>query len=83
MKSQTISVKDSSGKVTDEKTVEVMVCDDSPLAYITKSKVGLAKRCFESPYRNQLPNGRIIEGMGYACQKYDGTWEVINSRHVN
>jgi hypothetical protein len=45
--------------------------------------MGVAKQCFEQPYRHQLPSGRIIEGRGYACQKYDGTWEVIDGRNTH
>jgi len=61
----------------------VVRCNDDPIEQIGIKKMGVAKQCFESPYRHQLPSGRIIEGRGYACQKYDGTWEVIDGRNIH
>jgi hypothetical protein len=58
-------------------------CNDDPIEQIGIKKMGVAKQCFEQPYRHQLPSGRIIEGRGYACQKYDGTWEVIDGRNTH
>ena len=58
-------------------------CNDDPIEQIGIKKMGVAKQCFESPYRHQLPSGRIIEGRGYACQKYDGTWEIIDGRNIH
>jgi hypothetical protein len=40
--------------------------------------MGISPKCFENPYRHVLPSGRIIQGMTYACQKRDGTWESID-----
>jgi hypothetical protein len=58
-------------------------CNDDPIEQIGIKKMGVAKQCFENPYRHRLPSGRIIEGMGYACQKYDGTWEIIGSNNTH
>ena len=58
-------------------------CNDDPIEQIGIKKMGVAKQCFESPYRHQLPSGRIIEGRGYACQKFDGTWEIIDGRNIH
>ena len=44
-------------------------CNDDPIETIPTVKMGVSARCFEHPYRQQLPNGRIIEGINYACQK--------------
>ena len=69
---------------TDTVSSETVVrCNDDPIEQIGIKKMGVAKQCFESPYRHQLPSGRIIEGRGYACQKYDGTWEIIDGRNVH
>ena len=73
-------------RVQDKETVssETLIrCNDDPIEQIGIKKMGVAKQCFEQPYRHQLPSGRIIEGRGYACQKYDGTWEVIDGRNIN
>jgi hypothetical protein len=73
-------------RVQDKATVSsetLIKCNDDPIEQIGIKKMGVAKQCFEQPYRHQLPSGRIIEGRGYACQKYDGTWEVIDGRNIN
>lgn len=73
-------------RVQDKETVssETLIrCNDDPIEQIGIKKMGVAKQCFEQPYRHQLPSGRIIEGRGYACQKYDGTWEVIGGRNIH
>jgi hypothetical protein len=73
-------------RVQDKETVssETLIrCNDDPIEQIGIKKMGVAKQCFEQPYRHQLPSGRIIEGRGYACQKYDGTWEVIDGRNIH
>jgi len=73
-------------RVQDKETVSsetLIKCNDDPIEQIGIKKMGVAKQCFEQPYRHQLPSGRIIEGRGYACQKYDGTWEVIDGRNTH
>jgi len=73
-------------RVQDKNTVSsetLIKCNDDPIEQIGIKKMGVAKQCFEQPYRHQLPSGRIIEGRGYACQKYDGTWEVIDGRNTH
>jgi len=37
---------------------------------------GMARDCGEYKYVMNL-NGRPVERTGYACQKYNGTWEVV------
>ena len=67
-------------RVQDKETVSsetLIKCNDDPIEQIGIKKMGVAKQCFEQPYRHQLPSGRIIEGRGYACQKYDGTWAAF------
>lgn len=57
----------------------VVKCNDDPIEQIGIKKMGVAKQCFENPYRYQLPSGKIVQGLSYACQKYDGTWETIDA----
>lgn len=57
-------------------------CNDDPIETIPIKKMGISPKCFEHPYRQQLPNGRIIEGMNYVCQKRDGSWEIIDGRGI-
>ena len=77
--SQEIRVQDK--EIVSSETL--IKCNDDPIEQIGIKKMGIAKQCFQQPYRHQLPSGRIIEGRGYACQKYDGTWEVIDGRNIN
>jgi len=61
----------------------IVRCTDDPIESIPIKRMGVAPKCFEHPYKQQLPNGRIIEGINYACQKRDGSWEVIDGRGIN
>jgi hypothetical protein len=62
-------------KVDSQTTVS---CNDDPIERIPTKAMGISPKCFENPYRHVLPSGRVIEGMTYACQKRDGTWETID-----
>ncbi|MEY4264546.1 MAG: hypothetical protein RL373_1114 [Pseudomonadota bacterium] len=62
-------------KVDSQTTVS---CNDDPIERIPSKAMGISPKCFENPYRHVLPSGRIIQGMTYACQKRDGTWESID-----
>jgi hypothetical protein len=51
-------------------------CNDDPIEQMTVKKMGIAQNCGE--YRYFIPlNGRTQERRGYACQKFDGTWEIV------
>jgi len=58
-------------------------CNDDPIETIPTVKMGISPKCFENPYRHQLPSGRVVEGMNYVCQKRDGSWEIIDGRGIN
>jgi hypothetical protein len=73
---QNVDVKD--GKTVSSDTR--LVCSDDPVQHIPLHRMGISPKCFENPYKHRLPNGRIIQGMNYACQKPDGSWEVIDGR---
>jgi hypothetical protein len=77
--SKDITVKDGE-KVNSQTQIR---CNDDPIETIPTVRMGVSARCFEHPYRQKLPNGRIIEGINYACQKRDGTWEIIDGRGIN
>jgi hypothetical protein len=67
-------------KVDSQTTVS---CNDDPIERLPNKRAGISPSCFENPYQYTLPNGRTIRGMNYACQKKDGTWDIIDSRDVN
>lgn len=76
LKSKTVSVKDKTGRVVDEESIDVMVCNDNKVDRLFHAKSGMARDCGEYKYVMTL-NGRPVERTGYACQKYNGTWEVV------
>ena len=76
LKSETVVVKDKKGRVVDGNTVEVMKCNDNKIDRLFHAQSGMARDCGEFKTRYRLKN-RDVEGRGYACQKYDGTYEIV------
>jgi hypothetical protein len=74
-------IKTRNGEKVDSQTT--VSCNDDPIERIPTKRMGISPSCFENPYQYRLPSGRIIQGMNYACQKRDGTWEVIDGRTLN
>ena len=77
--SKDITVQDGE-KVSSQTQIR---CNDDPIETIPTARMGISPKCFENPYRHQLPNGRIVQGMNYVCQKRDGSWEIIDGRGIN
>ena len=75
LKTETVSVK-KNGRVVGEETVEVMKCNDNKVDRLFHAQSGIANNCGEYKYFISL-NNRPVERRGYACQKYDGTWEIV------
>jgi len=75
LKTETVSIK-KNGRVVGEETVEVMKCNDNKVDRLFHAQSGMAQNCGEYKYFISLQN-RPVERRGYACQKYDGTWEVV------
>ncbi len=76
IKTETRVIKDKSGKTVDGGTVEVMKCNDNKVERLFHAQSGIAQDCGEYKYFITL-NNRPVERRGYACKKYDGTWEVV------
>lgn len=51
-------------------------CSDDHVERITIKKAGVAKNCGDYTYYVTL-NGRSVEQRGLACEKFNGTWEII------
>ncbi len=51
-------------------------CSDDPIEHVVIKKAGVAKDCFENRTRINIRGREIIE-RSIACQKFDGTWEVL------
>jgi len=69
-------IKTRNSQTVDSQTT--VSCNDDPIERIPSKVMGISPKCFENPYRHVLPSGRIIQGMTYACQKRDGSWETID-----
>lgn len=74
-KTETIITKDSEGKIINKETVETMVCDDGAKDFLAYS--GIAKECREYWF-DMYVNQQWIRKKGYACKKFDGSWEMVN-----
>ena len=75
---QTTIVKtvDSDGNTIEEKTEEKVVCDDSVKHFL--EEVGVAKNCHEFVWDMPL-GGESVEQRAIACEKLDGSYEIIPS----
>lgn len=51
-------------------------CNDDPIEQIVIRKAGVATNCGEFTNRMNI-RGQYHEEKSIACQKFDGTWEVI------
>ncbi len=54
----------------------VVKCNDDPVEQMVIRKAGVATNCGQFKNRINI-NGRYREEIGIACQKFDGTWEVM------
>jgi surface antigen len=69
---QEIRTKDKE-QVSSETLVK---CSDDHVDRITIKKAGIAQNCSDYTYYVTL-NGRSVEQRGLACEKFNGTWEII------
>jgi hypothetical protein len=51
-------------------------CSDNPVDRMAIRNYGISPHCGEYKYYMTL-QGRVVERRGYACQKMDGTYEVV------
>lgn len=54
----------------------LLQCTDDPLEKVTIKRAGVAKNCGEYTYYVTL-NGKSVPQRGLACEKFNGSWEVI------
>jgi len=74
-KIETIITKNTKGEVINKQTVETLVCDDGAKDFLAYS--GIAKECKEYWFDMYIAN-EWIRKKGYVCQKFDGSWEMVN-----
>lgn len=77
LKSQTISIR-KDGKVVDEKTVEIMECNDNRIQRLFQVQSGMAPTCGTFTYWMKIGD-RNVQRKGVSCQRPDGSWEVVNT----
>lgn len=75
LKTDTVQIR-KDGRVIEERTIERMICNDNKISRLFHVQSGIAQDCGEYKYRMTL-RGQPVERLGYACQKYDGTWEIV------
>lgn len=75
LKSDTVSIKEN-GRVTDERTVDRMICSDNKVERLFHAQSGIASECGEYEYNITL-NNKLVKRVGYACKKFNGTWEIV------
>ena len=69
---QDVRVKDGERVASDTR----LQCSDNPIDRMVIRNYGIAPECGEYKYLMTL-KGRVVERRGYACQKLDGTYEVV------
>lgn len=69
---QDIRVKDGE-RVSSSTRVQ---CSDNPVDRLAMRNYGISPHCGEYKYYMTL-QGKVVERRGYACQKMDGTYEVV------
>ena len=74
---ETVIIKNDKGQILDKQIVEKMVCDDGAKDFLAYS--GIAKECREYWF-DMFVNNEWIRKNGYVCQKFDGSWEMVNPR---
>lgn len=77
LKTQTVSIR-KDGKVVDEKSIEVMECNDNRIQRLFQVQSGMAPNCGEFTYWMMI-GGKNVQRKGVSCQRPDGNWEVVNT----
>lgn len=77
LKTNTVSIR-KDGKVVDEKTIEVMECNDNRIQRLFQVQSGMAPTCGTFTYWTKI-GGKNVQRKGVSCQRPDGSWEVVNT----
>jgi len=74
---KTVSVK-KDGEVVNEKSIEVMECNDNRVKRLFQVQSGMAPNCGEFTYWMRQ-GGQDVQRKGVSCQKPNGSWEIVNT----
>lgn len=69
---QDIRVKDGERVSSDTR----LQCSDNPVERMAIRNYGISPHCGEYKYQMTI-QGQIVTRRGYACQKIDGTYEIV------
>ena len=72
--SQTIETQN--GEKVDSRTV--VECTDDQVKKMSSVKLGMSANCGQFTYWMRIGD-KDVQRKGISCQKFDGTWEVINT----
>ena len=72
-------IRTKNGSTVSSETL--LQCTDDPIEKVTIKRAGVAKNCGLYNYTVTL-NGRPVQQRGLACERFDGTWEIVpNYQH--
>lgn len=71
------TIKSQNKEVVSSETV--VQCSDDPVAQYVPAKLGIAADC-QQAYIPINVGGRVRQEKVYACQKFDGTYSIVDSR---
>lgn len=75
---ETIIIKDTSGKIIDKQTIEKVVCEDGVKDFLHGAKI--AKSCRVFTWDMPL-GGRQVTQRSISCKRLDGGYEIVPGYH--
>ena len=75
---ETVIVKDTSGKVIDKQTIEKVKCEDGAMDFLHGAKI--AKSCKMFTWGMPL-GGKIVKQRSMSCKRLDGGYEIVPGYH--
>lgn len=67
-------IRTKNGSTVSSETL--LQCTDDPIEKVTIKRAGIAKNCGEYTYYVTL-NGKSVQQRGLACEKFNGSWEIV------
>ena len=75
---ETIIVKDTTGKVIDKQTIEKVKCEDGAMDFLHGAKIAKSCRMFTWG----MPLGeKIVKQRSISCKRLDGGYEIVPGYH--
>lgn len=74
-RTETVVIKDRTGRIVDERVKETVVCDDGAKDFLQYS--GIAENC-EAYYYDVRLRGQLVTKRGFVCKKLGGGYEIVD-----